>query len=105
MTKRYEVFIEPKLHMGRKQLPGYARSWVRQTIDLLATQPRPSDSKPLDTSDLEVPAGIELRRIRHQGWRLIYAVNDDEQWVWLWGVKRRPPYNYQDLPNFVQRLQ
>ena len=50
-------------------------------------------------------AGVELRRIRLEQWRIIYAINDDERWVWVLAIRRRRPYDYTDLPDLVQRLQ
>jgi hypothetical protein len=51
-----------------------------------------------------LPEAIELRRIRLRKWRIIYAIHDAERWIWVLGVRRRPPYDYQDLPVFVERL-
>jgi len=31
-------------------------------------------------------------------------VNDVENWVWVLGIYRRPPYNYEDLPDLLGRL-
>ncbi len=47
---------------------------------------------------------IELRRIKLEKWRIIYAVNDVEEWVWVWGVRKRPPYDYDDLADFAESL-
>jgi mRNA interferase RelE/StbE len=37
-------------------------------------------------------------------WRIVYAVCDVEQWVWVLAVRRRPPYDYNDLPELIARL-
>jgi mRNA interferase RelE/StbE len=58
----------------------------------------------MDTADLELRAGVELRRIRMERWRIVYAVCDEEQWVWVLTVRRRPPYDYHDLPELIARL-
>jgi len=58
----------------------------------------------LDTTGLDVPADVELRRIRMEKWRLIYAVNDTDGWVWVWGVRKRPPYDYDDLEEMAEKL-
>ncbi len=58
----------------------------------------------MDIADLELRAGVELRRIRMERWRIVYAVCDEEQWVWVLAVRRRPPYNYNDLPELIARL-
>lgn len=38
-------------------------------------------------------------------WRIVYAINETERWVWVLGLYRRPPYDYSDLPDIVQKLQ
>lgn len=79
MTKQYNVQIEPTAHRERKKLPGHVRQRVKRIIDNLAQDPRPHHSQNLDTSDLDVPENVELRRIRLEKWRIIYAVNDVEK--------------------------
>lgn len=37
---------------------------------------------------------IKLSRIRIDHWRIIYAVNEEEDWVLK--ISHRPPYNYED---------
>jgi mRNA-degrading endonuclease RelE of RelBE toxin-antitoxin system len=76
MTLRYDIFVEPAAHAERRKLPGHVRQRLKQLITGLGVEPRPHNSKALDTADLDVPAGIELRRIRLDKCRLIYAVND-----------------------------
>jgi mRNA interferase RelE/StbE len=73
-------------------------------LDDLAKGPRPPKSRDLDVSGLDVPPGIELRRLRLAPWRVIYAVNDSDGWVWALAVRRRPPYDYADLDELVARL-
>lgn len=60
---------------------------------------------PLDVTGLDIPPGVELLRLRLKRWRIVYAVNDDESWVWVLGVRRRPPYGYEDLETLVAKLQ
>jgi mRNA interferase RelE/StbE len=103
-TETYDLLIETAAHAERKALPGNIRQLMRRTIGDLAFEPRPHISEALDTSDLDIPVDVELRRIRLEHWRVIYAINDVEKWVWVWGVRRRPPYNYQDLAEFIARL-
>jgi mRNA interferase RelE/StbE len=100
----YALFLEPEVHAARDKLPGHMRQRVRRAITALADNPRPSGSRPLDVSGLEVPPAVAIHRLRLEGWRLIYAVNDAESWVWVLGIYRRPPYNYEDLPDLLGRL-
>lgn len=104
MAVTYEVYIEPEVHAGRQSLPGHVRQRVRRMLDDLATEPRPPQSRLLNTSDLAAPAAVEIRRVRLERWRIVYAVNDSERWVWILGVYRRPPYDYADLAGLVAKL-
>jgi mRNA-degrading endonuclease RelE of RelBE toxin-antitoxin system len=104
MIPPYDLLIEPPAHQQRKRLPGHVRQRIKRAIDKLAQDPRPHNSQELDTSGLGVPAHIEIRRIRIDKWRLIYAVNDREKWVWVWGVRKRPPYDYEDLAELVRSI-
>jgi len=104
MTRPYNLLIEPTALKQRKRLPGHVRQRVKRTIDDLAQDPRPHHSQALDTTDLDVPEDVEIRRIRIDKWRLIYAVNDVEKWVWVWGVRKRPPYDYEGLADLARSL-
>jgi mRNA interferase RelE/StbE len=100
----YDLFIEPEAHTARDALPGNIRQQVRRAIGALAAAPRPPKSATMDTADLELRTGVELRRIRMERWRIVYAVCDEERWVWVLAVRRRPPYDYGDLPELIARL-
>ena len=95
--KKYNLFIEPSAHKQRKQLPGHVRQRIKRAIDDLKNDPRPHQSKPLDTTDLDISKNIELHRIRIDKWRIIYAINDEESWIWGLAIRKRPPYDYEDL--------
>lgn len=101
----YRVWIEPEVHSAREELPGNIRQRVKRLLDDLAKNPRPSSSKPLDISGLDVPPAIEIRGARLEHWRVLYAVNDTEGWVWALGIYRRPPYQYEDLQDLVSKLE
>ncbi len=103
-TKQYRIHIEPTAHKLRKKLPGHVRQRIKRLVDNLVQEPRPHQSQALDTTGLHVPPNIELRRVRLEKWRIIYAVNDMEMWVWVWGIRQRPPYDYDDLTDFVDSL-
>ena len=104
MTKQYKIQIEPSSHKQRNKLPGHVRQRVKRIIDDLAEDPRPHNSQELDTADLDVPENVELRRIRLEKWRIIYAVNDVDKWVWVWGLRKRPLYDYEDLADLIESL-
>lgn len=100
----FELFIEPEVHAARQDLPGHVRQRVRRAISDLARDPRPANSTDLTTDPSMLHTSVEIRRIRLERWRVVYAVRDDEQWVWVLGIYRRPPYNYEDLDDLVTRL-
>ncbi len=102
---KYHVWIEPEVHAAREDLPGNVRQRVKRMLDGLNSDPRPSDSKTLDVSELDVPPVTEIRRLRLEHWRVLYAVNDEAGWVWVLGIYRRPPYQYEDLHELVSKLQ
>lgn len=101
---RYELLLEPEVHEARKHLPGHVRQQVKRALDNLADEPRPPKSRDLDLVGWDVPPGVELRRLRLDPGRIVYAVNDDEGWVWALAVRRRPPYDYDDLSELIARL-
>ena len=102
---RYRVWVEPELHSQRERLPGNVRQRVKRALYALAVDPHPPDSQPLDVTGLDLPPGVELRRLRLGKWRIVYAVNDAQGWVWALGIRQRPPYSYQDLPDIASRLE
>ena len=88
-----DLLIEPSIHEARRRLPGSVRRRIKLAIASLADAPRPPRTRTLDVSGIDVPAGVELRRLRLDRWRLVYAVHDAEGWVWVLGLYRRPPYD------------
>ena len=101
MTSPLELWVEPDAYQARKVLPGQVRQRVRREIEALASEPRPHNSRPLDVTGLDVPQGVEFRRLRLEHWRILYALNPAEGWVWVLGIQRRPPYDYEDLAELV----
>lgn len=99
MTK-YEVWVDGPALATARRLPGQVRHRVRRAVDDLAALPRPDQSRVLR----QTLAPVELRRLRIDRWRLVYAISDDERWVWVLAVRQRPPYDYEDLPALLVRL-
>jgi mRNA interferase RelE/StbE len=100
----YELFIEPEAHDARKDLPGNVRQRIRRSIADLQADPRPARSHPLALAEGDLPAGIGIRRIRLEQWRVVYAVNDVARWVRVLAIRRRPLYDYRDLPDLIGKL-
>jgi mRNA-degrading endonuclease RelE of RelBE toxin-antitoxin system len=104
MMKRLDLWVEPPVHETRRQLPGHMRQQVKRAIASLADDPRPPISRALDVASLDVPPGVEIRRLRLDRWRVVYAMHETEAWVWVLAIHRRPPYDYEDLADLVVLL-
>ena len=97
--------MEPEVHALRKDLPGHVRQRVKRAIDGLVENPRPPGSRILDVSGLAMPRDVEVLRLRIERWRVVYAVNEKEGWVWVLALRRRPPYDYGDLEKLAGKLE
>lgn len=105
MAVIYRVYIEPDVHATRQELPGHVRQQVKRIIDNFVRDPRPSGSRLLDAEEITLPVtDVEFRRVRIEYWRVIYAVSDEERQVWVLGIFRRPPYDYDNLQELSQRI-
>ncbi len=100
----FDLLIEADVHELRKHLPGNIRQQIKRAIDDLAHEPRPPRSRALDVTDLDIAPQIEIRRLRLDPYRIVYALSDQENWVWILAIRRRPPYDYDDLTDLVDRL-
>jgi mRNA interferase RelE/StbE len=115
-VSRYTIYIIPDALAEIRDLPGNMRQRVRRAIDALADQPRPSSSKALNLSSSQqsvaepvVPGAdeqlhYELRRLRLDRWRVVYAITEADQIVDVLAVRRRPPYDYGDLAALLEQL-
>jgi mRNA interferase RelE/StbE len=104
MEVKYDLYLDPAVHGVREALPGNVRQRIRAQIEELASAPRPHDSRDLNMEGIDLPMAVQIRRIRLEHWRIIYAVNDTERWIWVLGIYRRPPYNYEDLADLATHL-
>ena len=96
----YRVYVSATALEEAKRCPGHVRQRIKQAFRALANTPRPSDSKSLDWPI----TAYEARRLRIGDWRIIYAVNDQDHWVEVVAVRKRPPYDYGDLAQLLSRL-
>ena len=98
------LWVEPSALDEIAALPGHMRQRVRRAVSDLRETPRPSQSRPLELPDDIQLAGIEARRLRLDNWRIVYVV--DEQWeiITVLAVRKRPPYNYDDLRELLGRV-
>jgi mRNA interferase RelE/StbE len=104
---QYEIFITPRAWREVKVLPGHMRQRMRRDIDSLASVPRPSTSKALDVlppAGDEEPRRYELRRLRIERWRIVYAITEEAKMIDILTIQKRPPYDYGDLSSLMQEL-
>ena len=116
----YTVYVTPSAWDEVQDLPGHMRQRVRRAIAALADEPRPAESKALarpiqeeardaqdtaarveDQSQEPVP---ELRRIRLDRWRIVYAITEAEQAIDILTVRKRPPYDYGNLERLLSEI-
>ena len=98
----YRLWIKNEAKAEIKRLPGNMRQRLRRAINELPGNPQPHYSRHMRIPDELL---VEARRIRIEHWRLIYII--DEQWeeIGVMAVRRRPPYDYGDLPDLLAELQ
>jgi mRNA interferase RelE/StbE len=96
-VSRYRVYITPDTFQEIKNIPGNIRQRVRKAIRDFADNPRPSDSKMLDVPNFE----SELRRLRLDNWRIVYAITEADKIVDVLTVRKQPPYDYEDLKTLL----
>lgn len=68
-------------------------------IDGLEIHSRPPQSKILEIKD----EPREIRRLRLGKWRIIYAIIEEQPIIL--GVRRRPPYDYQDIQRMLKDVE
>ncbi|RME44138.1 MAG: type II toxin-antitoxin system RelE/ParE family toxin [Caldilineae bacterium] len=97
---RYTVYIVPRAWQEMKHLPGNMRQRVKRAVESLAENPRPAKSKALRVLDVE----HEVRRLRLDRWRVLYAVTEMDKAVDVLAVRKRPPYDYGDLGALLEEI-
>lgn len=100
----YAIWLRPAVHTARSKLPGHVRQRIVRLIDALADEPRPARSRALALPVTPAAPDWEPRRVRMDDWRVVYAVNDAMRLVAVLDVRRRPPYDYDDLDSLIAEL-
>jgi mRNA interferase RelE/StbE len=97
----YQLWIEDEAKAEIRRLPGHVRQRIRRAVQNLGNEPRPHHSVRLRT-----PEGVELelRRLRLERWRVVYVVDEEWSEVGVLAVRKRPPYDYSDLPELLAEL-
>ncbi|OQY46412.1 MAG: hypothetical protein B6242_08090 [Anaerolineaceae bacterium 4572_78] len=103
----YNIEVDKEVCKDIRRLPGSIRQRVWKAIRSLENNITPHNSKELDTekAGIQLDADSKLYRIRIGVWRIIYFVEEDYQQVSVLGVRKRPPYQYDDLKKLFDRIQ
>jgi mRNA-degrading endonuclease RelE of RelBE toxin-antitoxin system len=98
----YRLWIEDQAKAEVNRLPGHMRQRIRQAIRGLSLEPRPHDSRALQSS---AAIELEVRRLRLEYWRVIYVVDEQSAEVGVLAIRKWPPYDYSDLAELLAGLQ
>lgn len=106
--RSYTIYITPRAWEELRELPGNMRQRLRREIDALGTTPRPSASKaltlPKNIAAAAIPPTYELRRLRIDRWRVVYAMSEVDAVIDILTIKKRPPYDYGNLSELLTDL-
>jgi mRNA interferase RelE/StbE len=95
-----QVWVDPLVYREIARLPGHMRQRIRQAIAALSDTPRPNNAKQLHVQGIEP----EVWRLRIDQWRVVYTLDTLQELIIVWAVRKRPPYNYDDLLNLLESL-
>jgi mRNA-degrading endonuclease RelE of RelBE toxin-antitoxin system len=98
------LWVEPAALDEIAVLPGHVRQRIRRAVSDLQKAPRPAYSRAL-----EIPADIQIervepRRLRIDSWRVLYLIDEEWATITVLAVRKRPPYNYEDLRELLGRV-
>jgi mRNA interferase RelE/StbE len=99
-VSHYSVYITPGAWQEAKELPGHMRQRIKRAIDRLSENPRPAKSKVLDVPEISQ----ELRRLRLDRWRIVYAITEEDNVIDVLAIRKRPPYDYGDLVTLIENI-
>lgn len=99
----YHIRLQSAVYDERKALPGNIRQRIKNLIDSLVEEPRPYNSVELDLEEFDT--SWEIRRIRLDTWRIIYAIDEEFQQVAVLAIRKRPPYDYEDISDLLANLE
>ena len=99
----YKVEIDGRARKEIRRLPGNVRQRIIRILRSLEQKPRPYTSRDLDLekAGIELESRSELRRIRVASWRVIYLIEDEWDLITVLAVRKRPPYQYDDLSDLL----
>ena len=86
----YRLRYSEEAERALRSAPGFYRQRLRQAIEGLASNPRPSEAKPMRDHN--------RYKLRFDQWRLIYSVRDDLGEVRILRIARKTgPETYEGL--------
>ncbi len=94
----FSVYVLPRALDQVERLPGHVRSRVRRAALDLEHNPQPAQSKRLS---FDLGSDRSLYRLRLDAWRVVYLVDDSAGQIYVLAVRRRPPYDYDDLADLA----
>ncbi len=97
----YSLFVLPRVLKDIDALPGNIRQQVRRSLRLLPVDPESSASKRLD---YDMKLGREVWRLKLGSWRIIYVIDREMKQIYVVGVRKRPPYQYEDLNGLTLQI-
>lgn len=102
----YQVEVTGQVRKEICRLLGNMRQRVIRMLRALEQEPRPHNSQPLDTAKagIELEPGVELCRIRIASWRIVYLVEEEWKLLSVLAVRKRPPYQYDDLDGLIRSV-
>lgn len=102
----YQVEVTQSARLDIRRLPGNIRQRVLRSLRALEQESQPHTSQPLnlDKAGLVLETDIEVRRVRIENWRIVYAVEIEIGLITVLAVRRRPPYKYDDLDDLIRSL-
>ena len=98
------LWVEPAALDEIAALPGHVRQRIRRAVSDLHKAARPTYSRALEIpADVQIE-GLEARRLRIDSWRVLYVIDQEWEIVTVLAVRKRPPYNYEDLRELLGRV-
>jgi len=98
---RHSVYVLPEARKEIDRLPGNNRQRVRRAVVSLQDEPRPSQGKQME---YDLGTRQELWRLRLDAWRVVYLVDQECGRVYVLAVRKRPPYQYEDLEGLMSEV-
>jgi len=98
---RYNVYVRPEARKEIDRLAGHVRERVRRAVLGLQDDPRPSQGKCME---YDLGPSRQLWRLRLEAWRVVYLIDQEWNQVYVLGVRKRPPYQYEDLASLLDEM-